>query len=455
MSARAAALPALALALLLGLAAGPSWTGEPSALRAGPMLGWGEMRETVVWLQTTRPAEVQLRFFPEGQPEAARLTPPLGTRAEEDFVAVFTLSGLEPGTRYGYEVYLDGRREPRPYPLAFATQPQWRWRSAPPDFTAMFGSCLYVNDPPYDRPGTPYGSSFEILGPMAALKPELMLWLGDNVYTREPEFGAPGGLRYRWAHTRAFPELQPLLAATHHYATWDDHDMGPNDSDGSYALKEVSLQLHQRYWPAPAYGTRTTPGTFQKLQWGDVDFFLLDDRYHRKPNRWPDGPDKTMLGREQMAWLQEGLVASRATFKVIGLGNQALNPLTKDEGLVKFPADYAALLDFIRDQRVEGVLFISGDRHISELIRLQRPGQYPLYDYTSSPITAGTWVPAAGTPEADNPHRVPGTLLTEHNFGALRFEGPEKDRRVLLRAYDKRGALKWERAIARRELTFP
>jgi alkaline phosphatase D len=435
------------------LAAVPAPAAE-DALRAGPMPGWADLREAAVWLQTSRAADVQLRYFPEGRPEAARLTPVASTRPDEDFVAVFTLGELDPGTRYAYEVYLDGRRAARPYALTFATQPQWRWRSPPPDFTVMFGSCLYVNDPPYDRPGKPYGSDFEILAVMAGVKPDFMLWVGDNVYTREADFGSPGGLRYRWAHDRALPELQPLLASTQHYATWDDHDMGPNDSDGSYFLKDAALALHKRYWPAPVYGTAAAPGTFQKLQWSDVDFFLLDGRYHRRPNRWPDGPDKTMLGREQMTWLKEGLVASRATFKVIALGNQALNPLTKDEGLVRF-ADHAEILDFIRDRRVEGVLFLSGDRHISELIRVERPGQYALYDYTSSPITAGTWVPAPDTPEAKNPHRVPGTLLTEHSYGTLRFEGPEKDRRVVLRAFDKAGVLKWEHVIRRSELAFP
>ena len=87
------------------------------ALRAGPMVGWGDMRETAVWVQTSRPAEVQLRYFAEGKAEGARLTPVVHTRPHDDFVAVFTLSELEPGTRYTYELYLDGAREVRPYPL--------------------------------------------------------------------------------------------------------------------------------------------------------------------------------------------------------------------------------------------------------------------------------------------------------------------------------------------------
>lgn len=445
----AAALVLASLAPLAGSAQ------PPSALLSGPMPAYADLRETAIWLQTTHAVDAQLRFHPEGKPAEARLSRTVRTAAADDFVAVFTLSELDPGTRYAYEIYLDGRPIARPYPMTFTTQALWQWRTDPPDFAVMFGSCAYVNDPPYDRPGTPYGSDHEIFTAMAAQKPAFMLWVGDNVYTREPDFFSPGGIRYRYRHDRALPILQPFLASTHHYATWDDHDYGPNNSDETFPLKDVALEVHARYWPAVAYGLRDTPGVFQKFAWNDVDFFLLDDRYHRKPERWPAGPDKMMLGRAQMDWLKASLLSSGAPFKVIAVGSQALNPLSRSEGWLDYPQEQAELLDFIRDQRVDGVLFLSGDRHISELIRLERPGAYPLYDYTSSPLTAGTWVPAGDSPEKNNPHRVAGTLLTEHTFGMLRFEGTPAERRVRLQAYDKTGALKWERVIRREEISFP
>ena len=277
------------LALALAAAAAIAQTPVPApsaptdALLAGPMLAYGDLRETAIWIQTRHAADAQVRFHPEGRPAEARLTPVVRTEERDDLIAVFTLSGLEPGTRYAYEVYLDGRAVARPYPFTFATQALWRWRTDPPDFTAMFGSCAYVNDPAYDRPGTPYGSDHEIFTAMAAKKPDLMLWVGDNTYTREVDFFSPAGIRYRYRHTRALPVLQPFLAATHHYATWDDHDYGPNDSDETFALKDVSLDVFKRYWPNVAYGLRDTPGVFHKFQWNDVEFFLVDDRYYRKP----------------------------------------------------------------------------------------------------------------------------------------------------------------------------
>lgn len=423
-------------------------------LHAGPMRAWTELRSTVIWVQTERAADVQLRYFPASTPAAARLTPVIATAAAQQFAATFVLAPLEPGTEYRYELYLDGRAYARPYPLSFTTQPLWQWRTPPPDFTAMFGSCLYVNEEAYDRPGTPYGSDYGILAAMTARRPDLMLWLGDNLYTREVDYYSPTGLAARYWHDRALAWLQPFLAATSHYATWDDHDYGANDSDQTYPLKAASLELFANYWPAPVYGTPETPGVFRKVTWGDVDFFLLDDRYYRKPNAWPAGPDKTMLGQAQMEWLKAGLLDSRAAFKVVVNGSQVLNANSRYETMTAY-ADTEALIAWIASNRIEGVLFLSGDRHHAELIRVQRPGGYPLYDFTSSSITAGVHVMKDDDPEYRNALRVDGTLVMEHNFGTLTFTGEGKFRRVTLQLCGVDGAVRWERTIKREELSFP
>lgn len=444
----------LAAAIFAALAATPPARGE-APLHAGPMLGYVTLREAAVWLQTTREATVQLRLHPESDPARARLSAPVRTRGEDDFTATVVLTGLEPGTGYAYELYLDGEQVARPYPLRFTTQPLWRWRTDPPQVTVLFGSCAYINEEPYDRPGAPYGGDFHIFETMAATPAELMLWLGDNVYTREVDFDTPRGLAARYRHDRALPQLQRLLAAMPHLAIWDDHDFGPNDADRSYQLRGESLAVFARYWPAIRLGLPEVPGVFQKFSLADVDFFLLDDRYHRTPNRAPRGPHTTMLGPGQLQWLRDALAYSRARFKVVALGNQVLNPHTRYEGLVNFPADYQGLLEFIRTARIEGVVFLSGDRHHSELIRLQPEGSYPLYDFTSSPLTAGPHKMRQDDPEKLNPDRVPGTLLEERAFGSLTFTGRGAERRVILRARAADGTLRWEREILARELSFP
>jgi alkaline phosphatase D len=64
-----------------------------------------------------------------------------------------------------------------------------RWRTKEnediPNFRIAVGSCAYVNDPDYERPGTPTAAAMRF-SPDCAQKPEAMLWLGDNVITANP-----------------------------------------------------------------------------------------------------------------------------------------------------------------------------------------------------------------------------------------------------------------------------
>ncbi|HEY0594034.1 MAG TPA: alkaline phosphatase D family protein, partial [Thermoanaerobaculia bacterium] len=420
-------------------------------LRSGPMIGYAEISETALWLQTWRPAAVQIRYWKKGAPESARLSAIVRTAPEGDHIARFTIPALEFGTEYEYEVYLDGKRAALPFATEFATQPMWRWRTEPPAFVAAVGSCAYVNDAPFDRPGAPYGGETRIFTSIANGKPDLMLWIGDNVYYREADWESESGMRYRYAHTRSLPELQPLFASTPQYATWDDHDYGPNDSDRTYPLKDVSLQIFADYWPSNRLGSTGVPGVFQKFTWADVDFFLLDDRYHRSPNDMPPSAAKMMWGEAQLAWLVESLASSSAPFKVVVNGNQVLNRNSREEALPQF-AEFEPLRRAIRDAKIEGVVFVSGDRHHGILFREQVEGMYPLYELTTSPLTAGVAQAREGT---DFPYVVPGTYYPGRNYATLSFDGPRTDRRVTIRLHDVAGKAIWERSIEASELRFP
>jgi alkaline phosphatase D len=434
-------------------------TGATELLKSGPMVGYSEMTETVVWLQTKKPCRTQIRYWKRGTPETAKKTEVVETNEKSDLIARFTISNLEFGTRYDYEVYLNNQPLKFQYETSFQTQAMWRFRTDPPNFRIAIGSCAYINDTPFDRPGNPYGSGYEVFKTLAAQKPDAMLWLGDNTYYREADWLTETGMRYRYAHTRAMPEMQQLLASTHNYAIWDDHDYGPNDSDRSFRGRETSLKVFKDYWANQAYGTMETSGVFFRFEWGDVEFFMLDDRFHRSPNFWPTGPDKVMFGEAQMRWLMESLVNSRAPFKVIAGGNQLMNPMTLFEGFGRFPEEQRRLINFIRDAKIEGVLFLSGDRHHTELIKRTEQGLYPLYEFTSSPLTSGTGRIAA---EENNAARVPGTWVTGvKNFGLIELSsikdanGKIADRVMTLRAIDLTGKEWWKHEIKASELKFP
>jgi len=200
-------------------------------LQSGPMPGYAEMREALIWVQTTKEAEVYAIYTDQDDTLPGRYTNKVSTKKQEAFTARLIADTLEPGHHYNYTLYINSQAVILPYPTGFNTPPLWKWRGDPPEFTMLTGSCAYINQPEYDRPGEPYGGDYRIFTHMATQKADFMLWLGDNVYLREPDWNSWTGIINRYTHTRSLPELQPFLASTQHYAIWDDHDFGPDNSN--------------------------------------------------------------------------------------------------------------------------------------------------------------------------------------------------------------------------------
>ena len=418
-------------------------------LQSGPMIGYMEVVEALIWVQTTEPARVKIEYGLNGQ---WRFGDTIQTREESFLIAKSVLTDLEPDTTYEYRVWINDERVPIDRPLRFKTQTFWRYRSDPPPVRFAMGSCLYVNDEKFDRPGKPYGDDFEILDAILRAQPDFMLWLGDNLYYRETDYDTPSRLAYRNKHSRSFGPLQPLLSAMPHYAIWDDHDFGPDNSHRGYHLKREALNLFSSYWANPQFGTPELPGVFGKVTWSDLDFFLLDDRYYRAPNRLDD-PDKAYFGAGQMQWLKDQLADSRASFKFVVCGNQILNLYSRHESFALYESEYRDLTHWLQNAKVSGVVFLSGDRHFSELLKVERPNNYPLYEFTSSPLTSGAGNDLGS--EADSPLRVAGTsVLGKRNFGILEVSGPRKERVLKMQTYDAKGELLWEYVIQRSELTI-
>ncbi len=274
---------------------------------------------------------------------------------------------------------------------------------------------------------------------------DLMLWLGDNVYFREADWNSWTGIIKRYTNSRSLPELQPLLASTHHYAIWDDHDYGPNDSDKGYFFKNRSLEAFKYFWVNPSYGHEENNGIFTFFNYGDADFILLDNRYHRDPN-WKIGDDKTQLGQYQLEWLKNTLVSSLATFKFVAMGGQFLNTAAKYEMYTSygFKKERDEIIEFIQAHKIKNIIFLSGDRHFTELSLLDEDGKVKIYDLTTSALTAG--INKYGNKET-NKHRVAGTLLMEHNFSKLSFRGGSKNRKLIIEVFNQDGEKKWEYTI--------
>lgn len=428
-------------ALLLALAVSAlSTQAQPPII--GPMPGHVDMLGATIWLQCTQQCQAQLEYWVKEAPDSLLRSEVINSEPSKAHAMEFSLDRLFPGRTYGYRVLLEGKAVDVGEPLWFHTQPLWKFRTEPPEFTVAAGSCTYVNEPAYDRPGTAYGGGYGIFNSIAETEPDLMLWLGDNIYLREPDWGSWPGYLHRYTSTRSLPELQHLLRCTQHYAIWDDHDFGPNDCDGSFVGAEMSHKAFDLFWANPTHGLPGLGGNGTSFSYADIDFFLLDDRSFRVPPDLVTGKP-TMLGQIQIDRLIQMLKYSDASFKIVALGGQFLNTAAVYETYATFPEERQQLIDRIEMEGITGVVFLTGDRHHSDLSKLDLKDGNVIYDLTVSPLTSGVHAK-----KETNSLAVEGTYVEQRNFATLAFKGPRKARTLVMAVHDQEGKVVWERSIA-------
>ncbi len=418
---------------------------QENLIQNGPMKGYIDMKEAAIWLQTTKPAEVYMKYYPNNDKEQFHFSNRVNTTYDKALTAHLFADTLEPGTTYTYELYINGKKTDLPYPSVFTTQKIWKWRTDAPDFKFAMGSGAYINETAYDRPGKPYGSGYEIYNHIADMHPDFFLWLGDNVYLREPDWNTRAGIFHRYSHDRAIPELQKFWATTHHYAIWDDHDYGPNDSDKGFWNKNETYNAFKLFWANPSYGVGDIKSTTTFFNWSDCDFFLMDNRTFRTPNKRIED-NKTELGEEQLQWLFDNLVNSYGTFKFIVLGGQFLSNSGEYESYSNygFAAERQRIIDFIYKQKIKNVIFLTGDVHFSEISVLKKRNQPTLWDITSSALNSGVNINGDKQPNA---LRIPESVILEHNYTMLEVTGKRNERVLKVTYYGTKGNKLYEMEI--------
>ena len=338
---------------------------------AGPLVGTTTASTADLWFFAPKDAHCEVEALPaEGEaPKSTAELKPIENLAgkAEGTPRRARLSGLKADTAYRYTVTVDGKQHEN-HQGTFRTQPA---PGTPHKLRMVLTSCMKFGQPQ---------DSWNIL---LAEKPHLHLTVGDTHYadTTNPTEQWGHHLRYR-----RVPQFAQVIRNVPTYSMWDDHDYGPNDSDGTAKGKENSLAGWQQFWANPGAGTKQTPGAFYRFSWGEVDFFVVDGRYHRSPDAHPDNNAKRMLGDAQFRWLLAGLKASKAKFKVIASGSTLFH--SSRDGWRIYTFSRHRLLDAIKANKIPGVVYMSGDIHKS-LVREHHESKrvgYPFVEVISSGI---------------------------------------------------------------------
>lgn len=341
----------------------------PAYLHAGPMVG--HVTDTTVRLWAKASNLGRLAFKIGRQPDLVDGRVLEGPALEElsSFTGQVLVEGLQASTRFYYAPLIDGAPAlARPYP-SFTTAPPPAHRGP---LRVAFGSCV-------GRRGHFAAAAF---GEMAARGNfDLLLMLGDNHYGDTTD---PALLRDYNHMLRTVTGFEKLIREKPTYAIWDDHDFGPNNSDGTTVGKEDSLCVFQEWWANPSYGEEGNPGCYHRFSRDGVDFFMLDCRYHRTPNKTPEDGSKTMLGARQLQWLKEGLATSKAAFKIVPCGSE-WQTLTQPDCWSSFARERQEIFDHITSNKIEGVILLSGDRHFTAGYQIQSRH----LEFTSGPLGSG------------------------------------------------------------------
>jgi hypothetical protein len=256
-------------------------------------------------------------------------------------VARLSVDGLEPATPYTWTVEVDGTPDLSRGTGTFTTVPE-----GPASFTLAFGACART------------GSSGAVFDTIRAVDPLLFVHLGDLHYGNirrddVQRFAA----RYRDVLTS--PAQSALYRSVATAYIWGDHDFGANDADSTSPTRDAARTAYRRYVPSHELAEERGGAVYHAFDVGRVRLILTDTRSEKTA--------ETMLGARQLAWLQDELVRSAETHRLVIWVNPdpwvaAEEPGGDDWG--GYAEERREIADTIAEAGMDNLVMVSGDAHM-------------------------------------------------------------------------------------------
>ncbi|HZO16759.1 MAG TPA: alkaline phosphatase D family protein [Polyangiaceae bacterium] len=335
----------------------------------GPIVGAVRPDSARIWLRTNGSADVVIEHSADETFANSVKTQPKPTGPGKDFTVKVSLEGIPQNAMRHYRVYLDGKRQGGVR----------HFKTAPASDSASFSFAVLSDFKEEPAP---------VLQAVDELKPDLLVFLGDLDHRNPGEAPtADEALKnMRQMHRELLGGATAFGADFQRVVVdrpgrqypfihvWDDHDFGINNSDITFEYRHQALSAFDEYFvKASREGEDAPRGVWQLQPYGCADLFVLDLRSERDPNNAPDlvPPDqhsasfheKTLLGPQQKAWLEQKLLGSTKKWKIL-LSTVPFNPGCKPyDAWGNFLDERAELVQFIQSHGIGGVVIVSGDIH--------------------------------------------------------------------------------------------
>jgi alkaline phosphatase D len=351
---------------------------------------------------------IRVRFGTKPDLADAKVTGWEAVAEKNDFVHQFALSGLPADATIHYAVETaDPGDAGKPHGTltgSFRTAPK---PDAAADVTFAVVTCQMYAD-------LDHADGFHIYPAIRKLDPRFVAFTGDNVYydSEEPVARSPAAARYHWERMYSLPRHVELLRGVGTYWEKDDHDTLKNDSWPGQKVGDLSYEEGQRIFRQQVPMGESIYRTFR---WGRfLQVWLTDGRDFRSPNSAKDGPEKTIWGKEQKAWLFRTAKASDATWKVLISPTPLVGPDRGNKGdnhaNAAFRHEGDEVRAWVKEHAPNNFFVLCGDRH------WQYHSVHPDTGLNEFSIGAASDSHAGGSPGEDKRyhrfHRVKGGFLS-------------------------------------------
>lgn len=344
---------------------------------------------------------VRLRYGTREDLMGAQATAWANVTEATDFTHHFRLTGLKPGTRYYYASEAEG------------SEVRGSFQTAPPANSPTNLRFCVMTCQGYPDRGHPEGHG--IYPAMLALQPAFTCLTGDLVYydNDPPRAETPKLARYHWERMFSLPRLLEFNRSVGTYWLKDDHDTLNDDSWPSKSMGSFTFAEGQRIFRQQA--PLSEGPSYRTFRWGrDLQIWLTEGRDFRSPNTQPDGPGKTIWGKEQKAWFLRTVAESDATWKVLVSPTPLVGPdrakKNDNHSNAGFQHEGDALRAWLKAHVPDHFFVICGDRH------WQYHSIHPETGLHEFSVGAASDEHAAGTPGEDKRyhqfHRVKGGFLS-------------------------------------------
>ncbi|GHC49409.1 alkaline phosphatase D family protein [Roseibacillus persicicus] len=316
------------------------------------------------WVVPGEEAKVEVRLTKTGPDNLSSKIEPMAlgqTGPEDDYCLQKRLDDLEPATTYQLNLTAVSTASPDTSETAtievLFTTPPLAKVSAPITFTVSTCQEFGLRDD--------VEKGHKIYSSMLKLDPAFFIQTGDTVYydRKQPLSKTVDLARYRWHRMYSLPFQREFHNRIPSYWMHDDHDLLKDDCQPGDTYGELTWEDGIKIWEEQVPWSEKPYRTFR---WGkDLQIWLPEVRYYRSPKKMEDGPFKSILGKEQWAWLEESMKASDATFKLYVSPTPVVGPdrnSKKDNHANKTFAFEGERLRRLLSH-TPGTFVINGDRH--------------------------------------------------------------------------------------------